>query len=113
MDGGDAHVDGILRTLKLYGLTIKENFTFIGTVNAGQNFHQRRFSSAVLTDQGRDLARIKRDVDAIQRFYAGKYLADASHLQDGRLAGGSQHVWCSGFSHFFNCHGHCHESGCS
>ncbi len=84
VNGGDTGIDGVLRAVKMDRLAIEKDFTLVGAIDAGEDFDERGFSSTVLADQSGDLAGIKRDIDAIQGFDAGEYLADAAHFQNGR-----------------------------
>lgn len=84
MNGSHAGIDGILRAVECDGLAVQQDFALIGAVNAGEDFDERGFARAVFTDKGRDLAGEEADVDAIQGFDAGEYLADAAHFENGR-----------------------------
>ncbi|MPM59588.1 hypothetical protein SDC9_106432 [bioreactor metagenome] len=57
--------------------------TAILGVDTGQNLHQRAFARAVFTDQREHLARVERQIHAVERMYAGKELLNPCHLQYG------------------------------
>lgn len=50
------------------------------------------FSRAVLADQRRHLAGIKRDVHVIKRSHTRKGLGDAAHFQNGLVRGGKRRL---------------------
>ena len=53
-------------------------------VQSADDFHQRAFSRAIISDQRGDLASLKTDGDAIEGFDAPEKLADACAADDGK-----------------------------
>jgi len=52
-------------------------------VDSGQNLHQRAFARAVFADQRKHLARVERQVYAVERMHAGEELLNPCHVQNG------------------------------
>ena len=83
MNGGHAGIDCGLRTWKRDRLPIDEDLTLVRPIDAGQDLDERRFSGPVFTDQRSDLPWVKADRHLVERLHARKYLADATHFQNG------------------------------
>ena len=66
IDDGDTLVDRVLRVQRHKVLAEHFDRSLIRFINAGKNFHQRRFAGAVFTDQGVDLALANFKVDLIE-----------------------------------------------
>ena len=68
------------------GLSIDDQFAFVGRVDAGQNLPERAFARAVLAAER--VARATRHIKAHvpQRLHAGKAFADSLELDEGSLA---------------------------
>ena len=60
-----------------------EDLASVGLIEPGKNFDQRRLAGAVLADEGVDLARHDRQVDAVQRKRAEKALRETPDLDRG------------------------------
>ncbi len=75
MNGRNAVIGCILRRREVHRLAVDKDFAFVGLVDTGEDFHERGFSRAVLADQRRHLAGIKRDVHVIKRSHTRKVLA--------------------------------------
>ena len=52
-------------------------------VDAGQDLHQRALARAVFADECKHLARMKRQVHAVERVHAGEELLNTGHLKNG------------------------------
>ena len=52
-------------------------------IDAGQNLHHRALACAVFTDECKHLARVKRQVYAVERVHAGEELLNTGHLKNG------------------------------
>ena len=72
MDCGNAGSPGIARRLKLAKLAAHGNFPGIRTVDARENFHDRRFARPVLAHQRRHFAGAQRERNIVQRANTGK-----------------------------------------
>ena len=85
----DAGVDGIQRRVEAFFLAVDQNLAFVGLVQAVQLAHQRRFSGAVLAQQGMHLARAHVKVDVVVCQHAREALDDSQHLHlfDDGLSG--------------------------
>ena len=57
----------------------------VGVINAGQRFNQRGFTRAVFAEQRHNFAAPQAEVDVIQRFHAGKILAEPLGAEDFRV----------------------------
>ncbi len=79
----DPSGDGVARVVELDGPTVDLDHTRIGTVEAGQNVHQRRLAGAVLAEKGMDLADARFEVDLVVRDDSREDLRDPAH-RDGR-----------------------------
>ena len=49
-------------------------------VDAGQNLHHRALARAVFADERKHLARVERQVNAVERMHAGEELLNTGHL---------------------------------
>ena len=85
MHHGHAVFQRILGALEVHFLAIQLDGARIPVIDTEQAFHQSGFARAVLTHQGMHGAGADGQVHIVQRLYAGEFLADASHLQQGRL----------------------------
>jgi uncharacterized membrane protein YphA (DoxX/SURF4 family) len=65
----------------LFWLVIKEYLPAIWLVHAAQHLHERAFSSAVLTNQGMDLASVQIESYLDQSLHTWETLADILHYQ--------------------------------
>ncbi len=65
MDDTNAPVHSLAGIGKAYRLPLKNDFTRIGLVNSGEDFHQRRFAGAVFPHQRMDFAAPDRDADVV------------------------------------------------
>ncbi len=72
--------------------TIDEDLARVGTQRAGKDFHQGRFTGAVLTDQNEHFAAAQRERHVGESAHAGKTLPDAAHLEQRRHAYGDDFV---------------------
>ena len=61
-----------------------EEITLVGRVHAAQNLNQRGLASAILSDQGVDLAAVQIKVHAVERRHARKTLCDSLQSQSQR-----------------------------
>ena len=75
-DDGDAGGDGVVIAVKLACLAVDHDAARVGPVNAAENFHQGGLASAVLAQQGVDLAGRDRQADAVQGFDTREALGD-------------------------------------
>ena len=81
VDDGDAQLLGMVGVVDLNRLSAKQDFAAVRHVDAGENFHQRRFAGAVLPDQAQDFARAHMKADILQRLNTWEGLADIFHPQ--------------------------------
>ncbi len=98
MNGRYAVIGRILRRRQMHRLAVDEDFTFIGLVNAGEDFHERGFACAVLADQCGHLTGIERDIDVIERTHTGKCLGNAAHFQNGLVRHGKHRLLTAGIA---------------
>src|SRR5580692_3007388 len=80
MNDPDSRRLSLARTGEINRSTIVENGPAVFGVDAGEDFHQRRFAGAVLAHQSMDLARHEFEAHAVQRSHAGEGLTD---IRDG------------------------------
>ena len=80
LNNSDSGVQGVLRSLEITFLSVQEHLALRRLVNRGNDFNQRGFSGAVLTDQSMALAGIKVNADILQRLYARKFLGNILYL---------------------------------
>ena len=76
MDDADAELLGAARRIDLDRLAVEQDLAFVGLVDAGENFHQRRLAGAVLAHQRVHFAGAKLEPCIVQRPHARKRLAD-------------------------------------
>ena len=69
----------------MHRLALKQDFTGIRPDRTRQRLDERRFSGAVVTNDGKDLARIKVEIRAIQRHDIAVAFDQIARLKD-RLA---------------------------
>src|SRR6516162_8930187 len=93
MNDPDSRRLGLARAGKVNGSTVVENGPAVFRVDAGEDFHQRRFAGPVLAHQGMNLARLQFKAHAVQRPHAGEGLADILDRDQRRHSDGSV---CSG-----------------
>ena len=60
--------------------TVDIDFALVGEVDAGEHIHQRRLSAAVFTEQGKDLAPVDGQVDAVVCDDLAKALGNVSEF---------------------------------
>ncbi len=90
VDHADVVVERIARRMERDAFAVEQNLALVRLVHAIENFHQRRFTRAVLAQQRVNLAGLHVEVDAIVGENAGKALGDAAHLHviDALVTGG-------------------------
>ena len=76
----DAGEQGILGGLNLYDFPVDEKGAGVGTQQAVENVHQRRFARAVFTEQAMHTAGLERKRDAVEREQRAESLADITEL---------------------------------
>ena len=81
MDHGDAPVQGIQRSLDLYGFSLVDDFALVHVINAEHAFHQRGLAGAVFTHQGVNGAGAELQLRVVKRLDAGERFDDATHFQ--------------------------------
>ena len=74
----------VARAADLHRPAVDPNVAGVLAVCAAEDLHQRRLPGAVFAEQHVDVARLQRQVDAVERDDAGERLADAPHLEDRR-----------------------------
>ena len=84
MDEDDAAVQGVADALQVDRLSVEEDFAAVGPVDAGQDFHERRFAGPVLADEGQHLAGVDGQRHAVEGLNAGEVLADVADFEEGR-----------------------------
>ena len=77
----DAQLLGVAGGLNLGGLAVELDDAVILGVNTGENFHQRRFTGAVLTDEGQDFAGAQLQLRVVQCVDAGEILLNPMHIE--------------------------------
>ena len=81
MNQGDAPAPGVQRRVGGVEPSLDLHLALIGADGAGQDIHEGALAGAVLADQRADLARLERQVDAIERDGRAEPLGDASDLE--------------------------------
>jgi hypothetical protein len=81
VDHGDAEVTGVAGIVDLDRLAQQENLPAIGLDRPRQHLHQGALARAILPNQRQHLTLPQREVDPLQRLYAGVGLGDASHCE--------------------------------
>src|SRR5205823_254200 len=84
MDHADAGRDRVARRGEVDGIAVDDDLAGIGTVDAGEDVHQRRLAGAVLTEERVDLAGPDLEVDPGIRQNAGEGLGDAFEENERR-----------------------------
>jgi hypothetical protein len=77
-------------------LALIENFSAIPGVDTCEDFHQSRFTGAVLADEGMDLPGEQLEADVAQRADAGKILANVLHGYEWGHCPSDQGVFLAG-----------------
>jgi hypothetical protein len=72
VDDVDAELACVLRIVNPNATSVEHDLAAIGLMHAAQDLHQRRFAGAVFANQGRDLARIQREIGVTQRMRAAE-----------------------------------------
>ena len=67
-------------------LSRHEEIPLVGHVHTAQNLNERGLASAILSNQGVDLAAVQIEIHAVERRHAGKTLCDLPQLQSQRCA---------------------------
>ena len=79
VDDGDAGARGLAGAGEPHRLAVDRDLAVIVGIDAGQDLHQRRLAGAVLAHQGMDLARARREIDALEHRHIAERFADAAH----------------------------------
>ena len=80
VDHADVVVEGVLRRADGGEHTVDIDFALVGEIDAGEHIHQRRLSAAVFTEQGKDLAPVDGQVDAVVCDDLAKALGNVSEF---------------------------------
>ena len=83
VDDADALHLCVLGISGMKGLALIKDLTCIGLIDTRQDFHQRRFSCAIFTDQRMNFSFSYGEIYFIQGFDAGKCFRNLAHLQNG------------------------------
>ena len=84
VDEDDAAVQGVADALQVDRLSVEEDFAAVGPVDAGQDFHERRFAGPVLADEGQHLVGVDGQRHAVEGLNAREVLADVADFEEGR-----------------------------
>lgn len=82
MNEADAEFLGVSHIANMDLLSIDSDGAFVRLIDAAEDFHQRRFSGPVFSDQRNHFARTDREVDMTQRHHARETFADAFELEN-------------------------------
>src|ERR1700736_4931886 len=82
MNEADAEFLGVSHITNMDLLSIDSDGAFVRLIDAAEDFHQRRFSGPVFSNQGNHFARTDREVDMTQRHHAWETFADAFELEN-------------------------------
>ena len=81
MDDDDPRIQSVARIVGSESLAPQLDGSTIGLVDAGQDLHEGRFAGAVLTDDTKHLALIKREGNFAKNRHTEKRLGDAVHFE--------------------------------
>jgi hypothetical protein len=81
VDHRDAVQQRLARRTQMDRLTVEQYLACVVRDIAGQNFHQRTFTSAVAANQTMDFARPQLKVDTVQRNHTAKANADLTTVK--------------------------------
>ena len=84
MDDTDPEILGGLWPVRFCINTVDFDCASVFFIDAGQHFHQRRFTSAILTHQGVNFAFSQFELDIIEGSYTRKAFFDALHFDNNR-----------------------------
>ena len=65
MNHADFIAESVFRRTDYYLLTVDEDMTGVGIVDAGNHIHQRRFAAAVLSENRENLAAVYGKIDIL------------------------------------------------
>ena len=82
----------LMRRMEMHRLSIQGDLAAIRALCARQDFHQGALARTILSHQSVDLARLDREIHALERAHAGETLGDPADRQD-RLS--SSTTWSS------------------
>ena len=85
MDDRDASGFRIAHAAKRHWVALEANNAFVAGMDAGEDFHQCAFASAVLAHQRVHLAAPEIEVDVAKRCHAGERLGDMLGNKDSRI----------------------------
>ena len=80
VDRLDRVAAGVVGRMEMHRFAGDADFPRGRRIDAGKDLDEHRFAGAVMADEGHDLARKNRQVDAFQRMQTAKTLGDASQL---------------------------------
>ncbi len=81
MDHRDAVAQRVERRAELDLLALELERAGIRRIDAGDDFHQRRFAGAVFAHQRMDMAALETELHVVEREHAGKGFADVLDLE--------------------------------
>ena len=82
IDDGDAHVYGFLRGVSADLPSLQNDLALVCVIGSGQNFHQRRFASAVFAEKRHDLTLLQFEGDMVQCNNTWKCLVYLAHFEN-------------------------------
>jgi hypothetical protein len=74
-------LDGVLGAVKRERLSVEEQLTLVCGVQPGDDLDQRRLACAVVSEQGKHLARADFEADVFERLNVAERLADPACLE--------------------------------